>query len=184
MQITEECCYTDYEVMRSQLNTCTLKNRQSVFTKFFCRKSILANISRRSAIAQKGRHASAQACISGNTCSWAWKCRLKAKFPQIITWHVLTIDSNCLLPMRSSVALKSTISRIFLICCIPPIAIHQNYNGKSELVECAQHLEIQLNRNRTRNRKHRRAAAKPAACAEPLMLSTLGSKGKRGGRVR
>ena len=36
----------------------------------------------------------------------------------------------------------------------------------------------------TRNRKHRRAAAKPAACAKPLMLSTPGSKGKRGGRVR
>jgi len=26
----------------------------------------------------------------------------------------------------------------------------------------------------TRNRKHRRAAAKPAACAKPLMLSTAG----------
>jgi len=26
----------------------------------------------------------------------------------------------------------------------------------------------------TRNRKHRRAAAKPAACAKPLMLSTPG----------
>ena len=37
---------------------------------------------------------------------------------------------------------------------------------------------------KTRNRKHRRAAAKPAVCAKPLMLSTLGSKGKRGGRVR
>jgi len=36
----------------------------------------------------------------------------------------------------------------------------------------------------TRNRKHRRAAAKPAVCAKPLMLSTLGSKGKRAGRVR
>jgi len=35
----------------------------------------------------------------------------------------------------------------------------------------------------TRNRKHRRAAAKPAACAKPLMLSTSGSKGQRGGRV-
>ena len=33
----------------------------------------------------------------------------------------------------------------------------------------------------TRNRKHRRAAAKPAACAKPLMLSTLESKGKRKG---
>ena len=33
----------------------------------------------------------------------------------------------------------------------------------------------------TRNRKHRRAAAKPAACTKPLMLSTLGSTGKRGG---
>ena len=32
----------------------------------------------------------------------------------------------------------------------------------------------------TRNRKHRRAAAKPAACARPLMLSTLGRKGKKG----
>jgi len=30
----------------------------------------------------------------------------------------------------------------------------------------------------TRNGKHRRAAAKPAACAKPLMLSTLGSKGE------
>jgi len=28
------------------------------------------------------------------------------------------------------------------------------------------------------------AAAKPAACAKPLMLSTPGSKGKRGGRMR
>ena len=36
----------------------------------------------------------------------------------------------------------------------------------------------------TRNRKHRRAAAKPAACAKPLMLSTVGSKGQRGGRGR
>ena len=36
----------------------------------------------------------------------------------------------------------------------------------------------------TRNRKHRRAAAKPAACAEPLMLSTPATKGKRGGSVR
>jgi len=27
-----------------------------------------------------------------------------------------------------------------------------------------------------RNRKHRRDAAKPAACAKPLMLSTLGRK--------
>ena len=34
----------------------------------------------------------------------------------------------------------------------------------------------------TRNHKHRRAAAKPAACAKPLMLSTLGRKGKREGR--
>ena len=33
---------------------------------------------------------------------------------------------------------------------------------------------------KTRNRKHRRrAAAKPAACAKPLMLSTLWRKGKR-----
>jgi len=31
----------------------------------------------------------------------------------------------------------------------------------------------------TRNRKHRQAASKPAACAKPLMLSTLGRKGKR-----
>ena len=37
----------------------------------------------------------------------------------------------------------------------------------------------QTNRQ-TRNRKHRRAAAKPAACAKPLMLSTLGSKGREG----
>jgi len=36
----------------------------------------------------------------------------------------------------------------------------------------------------TRNCKHRQGAAKPAACTKPLMLSTLGSKGKRGGRVR
>jgi len=36
----------------------------------------------------------------------------------------------------------------------------------------------------TINHKHRQAAAKPAACAKPIMLSTLGSKGKRGGRVR
>jgi len=34
----------------------------------------------------------------------------------------------------------------------------------------------------TRNRKHRRAAAKPTACAKPLMLSTPGSKGKRRGK--
>jgi len=40
------------------------------------------------------------------------------------------------------------------------------------------------NNCQTRNRKHRRAAAKPAACAKPLMLSTPGSKGKRRGRVR
>ena len=33
----------------------------------------------------------------------------------------------------------------------------------------------------TRNRKHRRAAAKPAACAKPLMLSTVGRKGKMEG---
>ena len=32
---------------------------------------------------------------------------------------------------------------------------------------------------KTRNRKHRRAAAKLAACARPLVLSTLGRKGKR-----
>jgi len=32
----------------------------------------------------------------------------------------------------------------------------------------------------TGNRKHRQAAAKMAACARPLMLSTLGTKGKRG----
>ena len=31
---------------------------------------------------------------------------------------------------------------------------------------------------------HHRATAKPAACAKLLMLSTPGSKGKRGGRVR
>ena len=30
----------------------------------------------------------------------------------------------------------------------------------------------------TRNRKHRPAAAKPAACAKPIMLSTVASKGK------
>jgi len=34
----------------------------------------------------------------------------------------------------------------------------------------------------TRNRKHRRVAAKPAACTKPLMLSTLRRKGKRKGR--
>jgi len=34
----------------------------------------------------------------------------------------------------------------------------------------------------TRNCKYRQAAAKPAACAKPLMLSTLGRKGKRKGR--
>jgi len=35
----------------------------------------------------------------------------------------------------------------------------------------------------TRNRKHRRAAAKPAACVQNLMLLTVGSKGgKEGGR--
>ena len=33
----------------------------------------------------------------------------------------------------------------------------------------------------TRNRKHRRAAAKSAACAKPLMLSTVRSKEKREG---
>jgi len=37
----------------------------------------------------------------------------------------------------------------------------------------------QMTSQRTRNRKHRQAAAKPAACAKPLMLSTLGSKAKR-----
>ena len=40
----------------------------------------------------------------------------------------------------------------------------------------------------TRNRKHRQATAKPAACAKPLMLSTLGREprgiyvGKKGGK--
>jgi len=34
---------------------------------------------------------------------------------------------------------------------------------------------------KTRNRKHRRAAAKPAACAKPLMLSKVGSQGGRAG---
>jgi len=33
----------------------------------------------------------------------------------------------------------------------------------------------------TRNRKHRRAAAKPAACTKPLMLSKVGSHGGREG---
>ena len=38
----------------------------------------------------------------------------------------------------------------------------------------------QTNRQ-TRNRKRRGAAEKPAACAKPLMLSTVRSKGKREG---
>ena len=42
--------------------------------------------------------------------------------------------------------------------------------------------ESQRTKSKTRNRNHRRAAAKPAACAKPLMLSTLGSKGKMGER--
>ena len=42
---------------------------------------------------------------------------------------------------------------------------------------------ISINQS-TRHRKHRRAAAKPAACAKPLMLSALGSQGKKGGKVR
>ena len=37
-------------------------------------------------------------------------------------------------------------------------------------------------KTRTINRKHCRATAKPAACAKPLMLSTLWRKGKREGR--
>jgi len=43
----------------------------------------------------------------------------------------------------------------------------------------AQNISGANNKCNTRNRKHRRAAAKPAACAKPLMLSTPGSKGKR-----
>jgi len=33
----------------------------------------------------------------------------------------------------------------------------------------------------TRNRKHRRATAKPEACAKPIMLSTVGRKEKKKG---
>ena len=39
-----------------------------------------------------------------------------------------------------------------------------------------------IGKSKTRNRKHRRAAAKPAACAKPLMPSIPESKGKRKGR--
>jgi len=42
-------------------------------------------------------------------------------------------------------------------------------------------VTVTVKAHRTRNHKHHRAAAKPAACAKPLMLSTVGSKGKRGG---
>ena len=35
---------------------------------------------------------------------------------------------------------------------------------------------VHRNYYETRNRKHRRDAAKPAACAKPLMLSTLGAR--------
>jgi len=53
-------------------------------------------------------------------------------------------------------------------------------------VTCREHDAIRaalhgagVDATQTRNRKHRRAAAKPAACAKHLMLSTPGSKGKR-----
>ena len=48
------------------------------------------------------------------------------------------------------------------------ITVKSSYNGNSRAIG-----------NVTRNCKHRRAAAKPAACAKPLMLSTAGKKGKR-----
>jgi len=41
----------------------------------------------------------------------------------------------------------------------------------------------ELKTDKTRNCKRRQAAAKPAACSKPLMLSTLGRKGKREGEV-
>ena len=47
------------------------------------------------------------------------------------------------------------------------------WRGSYEVIEKVGEVDC-----RTRNRKHRRAAAKPAACAQPLMLSTLGSTGK------
>ena len=41
--------------------------------------------------------------------------------------------------------------------------------------------KIRVTIRKTRNRKHRRAAAKPAACAKPLLLSRLGrGRGREG----
>ena len=67
---------------------------------------------------------------------------------------------------ESSVSLRCSDGRALNDCC------HQQL-GRSHVDN-----SVVL---RTRNRKHRRAAAKPAACAKPLMLSRVGRKGNREG---
>ena len=65
------------------------------------------------------------------------------------------------------------------------VSVLQRVHGEiGRTISDVQKRDGQTNKQTTRNRKHRRAAAKPAACANPLMLSTPGSKGKRSGRVR
>jgi len=47
------------------------------------------------------------------------------------------------------------------------VTVVTNWNFRIFLIHYLQPASIE---NVTRNRKHRRAAAKPAACAKPLML--------------
>ena len=72
---------------------------------------------------------------------------------------------------------SSSNSSYIYVCSVPMNASFVPVSSQQTSYRCTPKPTLS-----TRNRKHRRAAAKPAACAKPLMLSTPGSKGKREGR--
>ena len=94
-------------------------------------------------------------------------------FSDVADWHQSQkVEHGCSttnLPLSNGIKIVSVLQRL-----------HGEIGRTNSDV---QKRDGQTNRQ-TRNCKHRRAAAKPAACAKLLMLSTLGSKGKWGRRVR
>ena len=89
--------------------------------------------------------------------------------------------ANC--HQSQTVEHASTTTNLPLSNGIKIVSVLQRLHGEIGRTNSdVQKRDGQTNRQ-TRNHKHRRAAAKPAACAKPLMLSTVGTKRKRkGGR--
>ena len=112
--------------------------------------------------------------------------RKRVSFSAYFAFPCAIDDSTVLQEASGAFGGKNKVSRYRL-----PGSRSQPFNSQKTIITLNQHsllrsfkVIIKDKKEKTRNRKQRRAAAKPAACAKPLTRSTLGSKGKRAGRVR